>query len=304
MSTAGTVFKLRTAATHVEEMAELFGSEWLMVVFYGDESGTHGKGDYVISGYLSHITSWRLFRKVWERALAAPSPRPIKYLKMSEWQHRDVSKGHKGEFLGWSDIDAQLKLAHMVSVLGVMLNKGIIGEFTCSISWDLYNSCIDGDCKTVFNDPYYFNLGQITRQAVRSVKQVDPEFDGIIHFVFDSGNSAELDAHKHFAYIKRYAEPDIQRSIGSISFADDHNEPGLQVADLMAWHMRRHLAQIDGPDDFQSRTVEFLVANTGRFCRDICHEDGLRAYNRAVNEHMKVFNGNFFGPARNTGVEE
>src|SRR5260370_27137948 len=83
--------------TAIGRIAEIFGSEWIMVVFYGDESGTHGEGDYVISGYLSHKTTWDFFGKCWNEALQAPTPYPIEYLKMSEWEHRYPSKkGHKG----------------------------------------------------------------------------------------------------------------------------------------------------------------------------------------------------------------
>jgi hypothetical protein len=169
----------------IMRLAEIFGSEWIMVVFYGDESGSHGQGDYVISGYLSHKTTWDLFAKCWNEALLAPTPYPIKYLKMSEWEHRYPSKGHSGEFLGWSDFDVNTKLLHLISVLNVFLRRGAIGELTCSISWDLYRKCVDGHCREVFDNPYYFNLRQITLQAITSVKEKEPTFDGKIDFVLD-----------------------------------------------------------------------------------------------------------------------
>lgn len=36
-----------------------------MVVFYGDESGSHGKGNYVISGYVAHKDTWSEFASMW-----------------------------------------------------------------------------------------------------------------------------------------------------------------------------------------------------------------------------------------------
>jgi hypothetical protein len=267
-----------------------------MVVFYGDESGTHGKGDYLISGYLSHRTTWDFFSDSWRQALAAPTPKPIRYLKMSEWQHRYSSKRHTGQFLDWSDTDAELKLSHLIAVLGIFLKNGSLGEFQASISWDLYRSCVDGECLKVFDNPYYFNLGQITKQAVRTVKEKDPKFDGKIHFVFDAGNSAEKNAPKHFSYIKKYAEPEIQKCIGAISFADDKDEPALQIADMLAWHTRRRLAGIDTPDDVQSRNLDSLLNATRTYVRDMAQEEPLRAHSKAVNEHLAQFKGHFFEP--------
>ena len=149
-----------------------------MVVYYGDESGAHGSGDYVISGYLSHRSTWDLFNRSWIDALPAPPPRSIDYLKMSEWEHRYPEKGHSGQFLGWNDFDAEITLAHMVSILRIFLVKGAIGEFTGSVSWDSYRRCVNGDCKTVFSDPYFFIMRQITLQAVRFTRAKDPAFAG------------------------------------------------------------------------------------------------------------------------------
>lgn len=268
----------------VAELASIFRSEWVMVVFYGDESGTHGEGDYVISGYLSHKSTWDFFSKVWREALHAPTPRRIEYMKMSEWEHRDPAKGHSGQFLGWTNADADIKLSHMISVLQVFLKNGSIAEFTSSISWDLYRRYVDGYCLEVFDNPYYFNLRQVTLQAVQIIKKKDPAFSGKIHYVFDQGNSAEKNAPKHFGYTKLYAEPEIAACMGPISFVDDKDEPGLQAADLIAWHTRRHLTGIDPVDDVRERDFEVLRDFPLSYCREAAQEDALIVFNVMVNQ--------------------
>jgi hypothetical protein len=113
------------AGTAIAQLAEIFRSEWLMVVFYGDESGSHGKGDYVISGYIAHKDTWTEFAKMWNAACHSATPRRIEYLKMSQWQHRDPLK-HSGQFLGWSDDDAEEKIHRVLSVLGAYLDAGTL----------------------------------------------------------------------------------------------------------------------------------------------------------------------------------
>jgi hypothetical protein len=237
--------------TAIADLAQIFKGDWFMVIFYGDESGTHGKGDYIVSGYLAHKSTWEFFGEAWNDALHAPTPRRIEYLHMSERER------YRGQFVGWSDEDANIKVAHMISVLRIFLRNGSLGEFTSSINWDLYRRCVNGYCLEIFDDPYYFNLRQITLQAVRLTKEKDPSFNGKIHYVFDQGNCAEKNASKHFGYTKRYAEAEVAECMGTIAFGEDKDEPGLQAADLIAWHTRRHYAGIDSPSDI--REVSFNV---------------------------------------------
>jgi hypothetical protein len=265
------------AGAAIAQLAEIFRSEWLMVVFYGDESGSHGKGDYVISGYIAHKDTWAEFANMWNVACYAATPRRIEYLKMSEWQHRD------GQFSGWGDDDAEEKIHRVLSVLGVFLSGGHVGEFTSSISWDIYNRCIDGACKQVFNNPYYFNLMRITKRAAQFAKLKDPKFDGKIHFVFDEGNSAQAQAPVRFQYMKTFAEDNLGAIIGPISFASDKDEPALQAADVIAWHHRRNLAGIDASNDIRQIHFRLLEKMTKSYAREEFLEEGLMSFNARVN---------------------
>ncbi len=133
-----------------------------MVIFYGDESGSHGRGDYILSGYVAHRDTWKFFDGLWNAKLAEANPRPIEYFKMSEWQHREK------QFENWCDDDAVMKLGKMYSVLAAVLETGAVGEFTCSTNWEIYNRCVNGRCKDIFSDPYYFNLRQVTLRRPNS----------------------------------------------------------------------------------------------------------------------------------------
>lgn len=248
-----------------------------MVVFYGDESGTHGKGDYVISGYIAHKTTWEAFEGMWNTALRADTPRPIEYFKMSEWQHRDE------QFTGWTDDEALEKSNRVFAVLATFLTGGHIGEFTSSISWDVYNRCVTARCKDVFSNPYYLNLMQIVRRAAEFSSLKDDTFDGKIHFIFDEGNSAEAHASKHFQYVKAFASNGLGERMGTISFASDRDEPALQAADVMAWHTRRNLANIDPPGDFRRIHFKLLQEAAQNYVRERFTEEGIIYFNDRVN---------------------
>lgn len=268
----------------VDRLHAISGSDWTMVTFYGDESGTGGTGDYAISGYLANNDTWKLFNREWERVLSAPTPRPIKYLKMSQWEHRDPAKKHTGEFLNWNDFDAGIKLDHLVTVFGVLLHSGAIGEYTSSIPWEVYNNSVSGKCKEVFSNPYYFNLFEIIQHATMDTLRF-PSFKGKIDFVFDVGNSAEKNAPKHFQYAKRFCSPDVRDKFGLLSFADDKETFPLQAADMIAWHHRRALAGFPKDEDgSRRRRYEFLTNAAKSYSRRYVLQDGLRQFNEAVNE--------------------
>lgn len=72
-----------SAARWTDRLSAVSGAHWFMVIFYGDESGTHGQGDYVISGYVAHETTWNIFTDNWRRFLDAELPHKIRYLKMA-----------------------------------------------------------------------------------------------------------------------------------------------------------------------------------------------------------------------------
>lgn len=268
----------------VDRLHAISGSNWTMVTFYGDESGTNGKGDYIISGYMAHNDTWRLFNREWARALSAPTPWPIGYLKMSQWEHRDPTKKHSGEFLGWDDFDAGIKLDHVVAVFVALLLTGAVGEYSSSIPWEIYNRCVSGKCKDVFSDPYYFNLLEIVQQVTMDTLRF-PLFNGKIDFVFDTGNSAEKNAHKHFLYAKKFCHPKVRDKFGMLSFADDKDALPLQAADMIAWHHRRSLAGFPKDDDgSRRRRYEALTSAAQSYSRRYVVEDRLRQFNEAVNE--------------------
>jgi len=253
-----------------------------MVIFYGDESGTHGKGDYVISGYLAHKSTWDLFNQEWPRFLGVAG---IDFLKMSQWEHRDPAKQHSGHFCGMTNIDACVRLDAMVELLCSLLTAGAIAEYSVSISWDLYRQHINGDCKRVFDDPYCYLMVNIVRMALHDLHRTSPDFNDKIDFVFDSGSSGERHAQEHFGLLKTYSPPELAKHIGTLDFDDDKGCPPLQAADLIAWHTRRALAGFPKDDDgSRRRRYERLRSSTHAGITGVATEELLVDFNNRVNK--------------------
>jgi hypothetical protein len=122
----------------------------------------------------------------------------------------------------------------------------------------------------------------ITKRAAEFVKVKSPDFKGKINFVFDQGNVAEANAPVHFQKIRDFTDPEIAKYIGAISFADDKDEPGLQAADVIAWHTRRHLARVEG--DVQEAHFAMLQRCPRTFSRECIGGSGLSVFNDRVNQ--------------------
>jgi hypothetical protein len=255
-----------------------------MIIFYGDESGCHGKGDYVLSGYLAHKDTWDLFTANWRRFLASEFPKRIGYLKMSEWEHRTAERGHTGQFLEMDDWDASIRLDSLTELLCTFLKSGGIAEYTASISWDIYKKHVTGHCREVFDDPYYFLLMHIVKMSLDDLKRASPSFSDKIHFVFDAGNSAERHAQKHFSLLKKFSSPERRKYIGALTFEDDKECPPLQAADMIAWYTRRAMAGFPKDEDgSRRRRYEKLHAATRRGMRGEAMADLLTDFSRDVN---------------------
>ncbi len=61
--------------------------------FYGDESGAHGKGTYLIAGYLATSENWEHFKALWTEKLAGP--RHVDYFKRGANYHGNLFIHHR-----------------------------------------------------------------------------------------------------------------------------------------------------------------------------------------------------------------
>ena len=203
---------------------------FLMLAFYGDDSGSHGKGPFVVAGYLARTGDWFDIERKWEVALHA-EPR-LDYFKMGEcyWL--------KGQFEGWDRKIADSKLDSLIDVVCGFTPK--MAEVSSVMWWEDYDSIIGtGKFKEVFHSPYFFCLHGVVAEAARRLKDTDEK----IHFVLDHQSNLNHDSALQYYRVRETAPKEITRYMGAISHEDDKEFVLLQVADLIAWHCRRDWAK-------------------------------------------------------------
>jgi hypothetical protein len=130
------------------------------VSFYGDESGSHGDGPFVLSGYLGRDDTWSEFQDQWHDVLEHAGKR-IEYFHMRECFKLD------GQFSGFNSFQADKKLNALIDVLRPFLRSKKLIEFTAILDWGIYYRTIQGPLKDFFHNPYLFNLRAIEQNLAK-----------------------------------------------------------------------------------------------------------------------------------------
>lgn len=224
--------------------------------FYGDESGAHGKGTYLIAGYLATSENWEHFKALWTEKLAGP--RHVDYFKRGANYHGDKP------FDGWSESEREAKLDAMVSVFDGF--GGAIVEISSVISWDDYKVAMTGGIAAVFPNPYYFCLHGVVSSVIRWIQKAQIDNPGIetgAEFVFDQQDGHEAGALHHYATVYKQF-PELQPMMLGCNFRDDKVTPGLQAADLIAWQIHRDIIKPPQDGDVSRPELRRLRSNTAR----------------------------------------
>ncbi len=205
---------------------------FLMLAFYGDDSGNHGKGPFVVAGYLGLTSDWFYMERDWEKVLEEPPA--IDYFKMGECYHLE------GQFEKISKPERDEKLHKLVDV--VCRYNERLTEVSSMVTWEDYRSAIgDGAFKEEFYNPYFFCLHGVTSQVAKILQS--EKSNEIVHYTFDHQSNLEHHSAAQYYLIRTQAPKEFTRHMGGISHEDDKQFKPLQIADLIAWHVRRDFAK-------------------------------------------------------------
>jgi hypothetical protein len=185
-----------------------YGDGWVVMGhalrFYGDESGSHGKGTYVIAGYMATAYNWEKFRVDWEAALAeSPS---IPYFHRGPNHHGDKP------FDGWDGKAREAKLYRMIQVFE-KFSKRIV-ELSSTITWSDYEAVKAAPLGKALSNPYYCCLHGVISLALQWVREKGE--DAGIDFIFDYQFQHQAEAVKQFhTDPRRCPTPDCPRGCHS-----------------------------------------------------------------------------------------
>jgi Protein of unknown function (DUF3800) len=217
----------------------------VMLAFCGDDSGNHGKGPFVVAGYLAKAPDWFWLESEWEKALKEYPE--IGYFKMNECYRL------KGEFEKMSRPEADDKLRKLISVVCKYNHRMI--EISSIIDWDDYRSVIgDGPFKDMFHSPYFFCFHGVVSLTAKMVH--NEKGNEMIHYTFDAQSNLNHDSAKQYYFIRDTDPNVVTKYMGGISHQSDADWKRLQIADLIAWHVRKSFAE--PPKDGEQERSELL----------------------------------------------
>lgn len=196
---------------------------------YCDESGNNDPPVYVLAGVVGRPDDWVAFSEEWQRELDAEPSLP--YFKMNEavrpagaW--RSMASGVREARLGRF---ASILKRHMLFSLAVMVKH------------DDYNDEYRGKVAPEVDDPYIFLFDSL---IIRAIEVCDRQnIDGKMDFIFDSRPDKQLLMKRGSADGSEHLPPHrAARLNGDPIFRDDKDALPIQAADMVAWLVRRSVA--------------------------------------------------------------
>ncbi len=216
-----------------------------MLALYGDGSGEHGKGVFVLAGYVANTLDWFAIEQDWCRELQTP-PR-IDYFKASECVRKGDGDFGK-QFKGWTQAAVDAKRLQLAMVVNKFNHRMV--EVASTINWDEYRSAIGDDVvKQTYYHPYFFCFHGLASLAVEVSNKQFRDHKDRLAFVMDTESNATLDVDvkAQYEHARSTLPGDIANKMGSITFDTDIKFPLLQVADLIAWSVRAEREGLPSP---------------------------------------------------------
>ena len=264
--------------------AALIRRRWLLGVlsFWGDESGSHQDGPFVLAGYLGPDDIWTAFQDDWHTALQdAPA---IDFFHMRECFKLE------GQFRGFTRYQADRKRDHLIDVLRPRLKAKELVEFSAVLEWDVYQRAVHGPLKDLYHNPYFFALHPIVAEIAKYL-WVRPDWAalGPVDFFFDDqAIRVERDTAFQFYNVKDTASERYASHLGDVAFRNDQLNYPLQAADLIAWQVHRR--ELNLPADGRNPRPEYLRLRTasvgGTLIR--CREDRITDLSNRVAAGLRA----------------
>ena len=209
-----------------------------MFVCYLDDSGSDLQNPITtLAGYVAREREWSLFEQSVEPVFEKFG---VAVLHAIEFHNTD------GDFKNWS---RERKERFISYVYGAMIPHIPLG-LTISVVKETYEaqrkaSKAQGEQR---RSPYTFGFTVLYNRILDDNNSWDDDYtirmrnairsEGV-SFIIESGHRNNREAEISFQEIKRHYN--LQRVLGTTSFADKDDSRAIQVADLLAYYSRRHV---------------------------------------------------------------
>jgi hypothetical protein len=188
---------------------------------YIDDSASDARCDkrLFLAGYIQDEEAWMRLSEDWRSALAR-SP-ALNALHMSTC------------FSGWSEQEREAKIDALVAVL----TKYRPPSIECSVSRAAHKALLRPHSPYDLRHPYFVGFIGVLHGVAKTVRAEG--LSGPVRLTFDEQGNVGNDAALWFVPLK-YSDPSLTEVLGdSPRFANDEEVIPLQVADMLAWYVRR-----------------------------------------------------------------
>jgi len=191
-----------------------------VLLAYVDDSGSHvGEHRLFLAGYILGEDQWRTFNFDWLAALE---------------ERKSLASLHMTQsFNGWAHDERAEKLSQLAGVI----RKHRPTSVEVSLNTRDFKEILGPNSPYDLRHPYFSCFYALMVTAARLVHQLGMR--GPINFVFDSQGNVGAEAAVWYEPMRQMQEEHIQALLGTAPvFRNDDDEPGLQAADMLAWHRR------------------------------------------------------------------
>lgn len=205
-----------------------------MAIVFADESGRNDPPVYVMAGFIAGLAAWQAFDAAWQEELAA-------FPAVSVFKMKEAHRGNGG-FRGVSKEDREYKCLRIAEII----RRHCAGRISVVTFHEAHDAIIKGRISRDADDPYILSFDMLLSGADDLATAL--KYEGPIDFYFDRQVDKEplLNAHWEF-HLPTLDERYRARFVNKPAFLADEEAPGLQAADMLAWHIRRAFA--DGHGD-------------------------------------------------------
>lgn len=213
--------ELSLAVFHDRDPDRLF----VILTTYIDESGTHGEPTMILGGRVAALGQWIDFDKKWKRLLKKEE---IPYF------HGTDMLGRKKQFRGWSDSRCLRFIERAQRIVGRHTRIGFAANIDIHDYKTVYRAA-ERPRKLKIDSKYGLCFRVMLVEMPRLIRRSLPDGNHTIHFVLESGDANCGDAKAIFDEAKKGAPDELRSMLGTLTYGDKADFPGLQAADMISF---------------------------------------------------------------------
>lgn len=237
---------------------------------YFDESGTHPESSVVVvAGALARAGRWDYFSQQWQGILTEYG---LDYFHMTDFAQR------AGPYSGQSDEDRNLLFNRILAIVTMCV------EFSVSIAVPVerFNRLFSGRTRRYCGGPYGLAAAACIIDVATAARELQPDADPWISYVFESGAQGTGQVMKLFAANERDPESKEYFRLLSIRFENKRQFLPLQAADIMAYEHYLHYPRQMGTNPRPVRDHNMFALSTIPHRWGHLEEDELKKWARII----------------------